>query len=297
VIAMINLLRAGFVRLRKSNVFWTLMIVSVIIAVVLMKVNLLTAGYNDDINPKDMGIDEFINSYIYLSGMLIAVLSSIFVGGEYTYGIIRNKIVVGHSRTKIYLANLIISIVGSIIIELVYIAVVVIFGTKAFGGLKMTINELLYVLGRSLVIIITFSSIYTAITLVSSDMTSATIMCLIYFILTLVGSTNFAMIVYTPKYITEDIYNDENELQIVETLNPDYLGDTKVRLLRGIYCSLPAAQAYDLTCIHTFSSISEDEDTSYMEEISDKTLLTYAVISIVIVNGIGIYLFNKKELK
>jgi hypothetical protein len=52
--------------------------------------------------------------------------------------------------------------------------------------------------------------------------------------------------------------------------------------------------------MHTFSTSSEDDEYlpyTTTEEISDKTLLTYAVISIVIVNGIGIYLFNKKELK
>jgi ABC-type transport system involved in multi-copper enzyme maturation permease subunit len=297
---MINLLKAGFARLKKNTVFWCLIIISIAIAIVSMKVEIMMNSQINSGDIKDEGIDSFILNYIMLFGMFIAIFTSIFVGAEYSYGIIRNKLVVGHSRINIYFANLIISIVVSIIMEAIYIAFVAIFGTSAFGGLKMTANEFLYVLVRSLVIIIMYSSIFTLFTLLCTDMTFATIICLIYFCITWFFCTTLSMTVYQCKYINYEIYDEEGNAETIEEINPDYVGDVNMKLLRGIYCTLPMGQVYDLTMSHEFSTTLL-EDADYLlyntDKISDEMLLGYAIISVIIVNGIGICLFNRKEIK
>jgi ABC-type transport system involved in multi-copper enzyme maturation permease subunit len=297
---MINLLRAGFARLKKNTVFWVLIIISIAIAIVSMKVEVMMNSQINSGDIKEEGIDSFILNYIMLMGMFIAIFTSIFVGAEYAYGIIRNKLVVGHNRINIYFTNLIISIVVSIIMDAIYIAVVAIFGSSVFGGLKMTANEFLYVLGRSLVIIIMYSSIFTLFTLSFTDMTFATIVCLIYFCITWFFCTTLSMTVYQCKYISYEIYDDEGNAKTIEEINPDYPGDVNMKILRGIYCTLPMGQVYDLTVSHEFSTtLLEDQD--YLpyntDKISDEALLGYAIISIIIINGVGICIFSRKEIK
>ena len=82
---MSKLLKAGFFRLKKDTIFWVFLFLSIGIAGI-------TLYRFYDINlPK---LDRLINEYIWYIGLLIAIFVSIFVGKEYSEGIIRNKIIV-----------------------------------------------------------------------------------------------------------------------------------------------------------------------------------------------------------
>lgn len=82
---MTKLLKAGFFRLKKDTIFWVFLFLSIGIAGI-------TLYRFYDINlPK---LDKLINEYIWYIGLLIAIFVSIFVGKEYSEGIIRNKIIV-----------------------------------------------------------------------------------------------------------------------------------------------------------------------------------------------------------
>ena len=56
-------------------------------------------------------------------GMVIAALTSLFVGEDFSDGFIRNKIIAGHSRSCIFTSNLIVS---SLACAIIYLAVTVI---------------------------------------------------------------------------------------------------------------------------------------------------------------------------
>lgn len=82
---MTKLLKAGFFRLKKDTIFWVFLFLSIGIAGI-------TLYRFYDINlPK---LDRLINEYIWYIGLLMAIFVSIFVGKEYSEGIIRNKIIV-----------------------------------------------------------------------------------------------------------------------------------------------------------------------------------------------------------
>ena len=51
-------------------------------------------------------MDKMMLNYINIIGLFMAMFTSLFIGTEYDYGTIRNKIIVGHSRTSIYFSNL-----------------------------------------------------------------------------------------------------------------------------------------------------------------------------------------------
>ena len=82
---MTKLLKAGFFRLKKDTIFWVFLFLSIGIAGI-------TLYRFYDINlPK---LDRLISEYIWYIGLLMAIFVSIFVGKEYSEGIIRNKIIV-----------------------------------------------------------------------------------------------------------------------------------------------------------------------------------------------------------
>lgn len=48
-------------------------------------------------------------------GIVLSILCSLFIGTEYSDGILRNKIIIGQKRVAIYLSNLITCIIAGII--------------------------------------------------------------------------------------------------------------------------------------------------------------------------------------
>ena len=80
-----KLLRAGFFRLKKETIFWVFVFLSIGMAGIT-----LYRFYDNNLS----SLDRLINEYIWYIGIFIAIFVSIFVGKEYSEGIIRNKIIV-----------------------------------------------------------------------------------------------------------------------------------------------------------------------------------------------------------
>lgn len=83
---MYKLLNAGFARIKKNKVFWGTIIVSLAVALI----TIFKYGLND----LEFNVDSLICGYTNIIGLVIAIFTSIFVGTEYDYGTIRNKIVI-----------------------------------------------------------------------------------------------------------------------------------------------------------------------------------------------------------
>ena len=105
---MRNLLSANFLRLRKSGIFWFLLLV-------LFAFGLLTTLQRviDQMQWKwntrfYLTVDLFV--YALFLGFGMAAFIPLFFGAEYSDGAIRNKLIIGHSRLSVYLSHLITSV-------------------------------------------------------------------------------------------------------------------------------------------------------------------------------------------
>ncbi len=83
---MIKLLQANFFRLKKDFVFWLFIFITIGSTIFILVQNFFS-------NTEKV-LDGFINELIMIIGILIAIFVSIFVGKEYSQGIIRNKLIV-----------------------------------------------------------------------------------------------------------------------------------------------------------------------------------------------------------
>lgn len=88
---MNDLLKATFYRLKKDTIMWLFLFISIGIAGITIFRNQQNMNMGFDVK-----LDELVSSFTVLIGLFIAIFVSIFVGKEYSDGIIRNKIV---SRT------------------------------------------------------------------------------------------------------------------------------------------------------------------------------------------------------
>lgn len=270
---MYKLLKAGLFRLRKDIIFW-----------IFTFFTLGIAGFTlFRYNPNEYILDRFVNEFIMYIGIFIAIFVSIFVGKEHSEGIIRNKIIVGHKRINIYLSNLIISVITTIFYELIYLILMLIIGIPLFGKLQMPVSEFAMSILNIFLVIIAYCSIFNFITMLSSEVTISTTICIIIFIVMFVIVSALSLTVNTSKYITDTFWDEQGQPHIIsQELNPNYPGEEKIKIAKTIYYFIPQGQANDIANGKT-------------EDLSEFPI--YSIALIVLVNLGGIYSFNKKELK
>ncbi len=286
---MNKLLRANFFRLIKNKIFWGIIVITLGITSVL----LFNTIINNQGETKE-SIDRLVVMYMYFIGIAMAIFTSLFVGTEYSDGVLRNKIVIGHSRKHIYLADLITSIIVGLCIQLIYMLIVAVIGIPIFGTLQMTIEKFLFVIIDIVFIIITYASIFTCITLLCSDITVSTGSCMILVLIMFIASMALSSTANTMKYRETYIQTENGEIEVHQKLNPDYPGDLKKNVAKTILYCLPTGQTSQI-----ISQISKKpfQITNYMSDDELKTVFLYSVGVTIVITGVGMYCFKRKDLK
>lgn len=286
---MYKLLKANFFRLVKNKIFWGIVIITILIASFILFNTIL----NQQGETKE-GIDNILVMYIHFIGIFIAMFTSLFVGTEYSDGAIRNKIVIGHSRKNIYFANLITSIAVGICIEFIYMLVIMIVGIPTLGTLQMTTEKFLFIVLDIIFIIMAYASIFTCITLLCSDITVSTVICIILVLVMLVVSMALSSTANATKYYENYSQNENGEIEVYQEPNPGYPGDFKKNVAKTILYCIPTGQASQIASQvnkHPFQMVD------YMSDNELKTAFLYSLGMTVCITGLGIYCFKRKDLK
>ena len=97
---MINLINSNIERIRRSKLRYIFPIV-IFLAILTVIYNYLKIS---DVNNIIIVEDLVLKSGVVI-GFIYAIMVNFFIGEEYTNGTIRNKMILGYSRSKIYLAN------------------------------------------------------------------------------------------------------------------------------------------------------------------------------------------------
>ena len=131
-----NLFRAFFFKLRKDLTFRITLIVGAGIAISMMVLFLLIERLVPDIEGKMCtGQTLFMVSFTPTSnfGLAIPINLITFTVLEFTHGVIRNKIVAGNSKFKIYLGLFLSGIVFALSLLFVYVGLCTLLGTICGG--------------------------------------------------------------------------------------------------------------------------------------------------------------------
>lgn len=281
---MLKLLHANFYRLRKNKVFIGIIIITIIASFVILFNTYQGNITNEKYNMQKMQIDRTYTIYINVISFLIAVFVSIFVGSDYDNGTIRNKIIVGHSRKNIYLSNLIVSIIVGLVLEIIYLTIISIIGIPLIGKIQMNILDFLYIILDMILLIIVFSSIFNFISMICSNVTLSTVGSLLLILIMYVFCMSISGIAYSTKELKIQDFDENGNLVTKYLEDENYPGDFKKNLCKTIINILPTGQAMEL------SEVNID-----INEIKIYPLYSLGVI--LIINILGIYMFNKKELK
>lgn len=261
---MIKLLNSNFYRLKKNMCFWVLLIVMAYLGVFLY----------DNHNPIDCGncthnrLGDVFFGFTTFNCIFLPIFISSFVGTEYSDGGIKNKIIKGHTRTNIYLSNLLTSVIVCFIYSIIFIISINIMGLIWGNHIAISLDAFLILLLDAVMLNIFTSSLFTFIALSIPNKTSSSIM-------------SFVVVIWS----------------IMLTINIDqklhYAIGTLKKYYQFILNIIPFGQANQINDFFV-----PDGKIIEMIDITSnhQTLWIFSLCLIIIINLCGIIMINKKEL-
>ena len=278
-----KLLRAGFCRAFKSIIFCLGLCASLLLGVI--------AAFN---TRSSKGLDDV---YIMPFFVIIAIVVSLLIGAEHSDGALRNKIVVGHSKSAVYFANLIVLTAFSFFSSLIYLGVfslLMVGHTGTFPTYALIVSAVGFVL-----VALSYTVILVSVSMMISQKAVNAVVCFL-----LVLATVFFI------YVIDDMLRHSQFIEIVTNINngsfetireenPRYIGGTLRKILENIEWSIPYGTVIEYTeiinsCFWEYNVVLQlpAEKDAHL-----KILPLYSAFSLLASGMLGWRLFRKKELK
>lgn len=276
---MRKLLAADFSRLWKDKIFWLCMGAMLVYSIVYMLNGCRQATIS--LSEYHYSIDEYYFHFAIVIGAFCALFSSMFLGTEYSDGTIRNKIVVGHTRTSIYLANFMLIFSATLMIMLVWMLGALV-AVPVLGVWKIGSIHLLMYLLIAVMFVAAFSGIFTLVSMLSANKAVTVAAAMLLFL----GLLVFASMVYNGLAQPEMVSGVEitaNGMEMGEPApNPNYISGKMRILCEFILDFLPTGQGVQM----------------WQLEISNPIRMLIASVFITAATTLGgIFVFKRKNLK
>lgn len=279
---MRKLLSANFSRLWKDKIFWLCMGAMLIYSVVYMLNGSRQATI--DLAEYNYSIDKYYFHFALVIGAFCALFSSMFLGTEYSDGTIRNKIVIGHTRINIYIADLITSFTATLLIMLVWLMGALV-AIPALGVWEMGIPNLLAYLFIAVMFEAALSAIFTFICMQSTNKAMTVMISILLFLGLLVFASMTDNALNEPE-MTSGVQITANGMEMSEPApNPNYVSGVTRTIYEWIVDFLPTGQGLQMWQLKIGNAAR-----------MVRMLVSSVAITVLTTLG-GIFLFKRKDLK
>ncbi|MCM1315888.1 MAG: ABC transporter permease [Prevotella sp.] len=282
---MNKLISANFARLFKNGAFILYMIFSGGLSAFM--IFLRYADYHKNMEYYDNYLDPEYHTmdgiaFVGLLYLLFAV--PVFVGNfvctEYSDGTIRNKLIVGHKRIDIYLANLVVCTAGTLMGVLLHLLINFTLGTALCGIEVLTVSKILELTLFGFIAFVSLTAIIVMVSMLVKSKAGASVTTLIATFIMFFATISLNNMLDAPEYY-ENSFNP-NTMETETIKNPDYLAGTKRKVYQTIYDVMPVSHMYESAMTNTKNA---------------GKFAGYDGIILVATTALGIILFRKKDLK
>ena len=177
-----KLLYANKLRLKRGKLLWIGLGVSLGYNILLLVMNYIELV--NHIGNSIVAINWYLLSSFSTVGYFCPVLCSFFIGTDYSEGTVRNKVIAGHTRNNIYLANFITASAVNLFWVVVTTAVTAVLGTLLFGWHMVYPLQFLLQYFSGLLAIIALAGLFTLpAMLIHNHVISTVCSILLFFVL------------------------------------------------------------------------------------------------------------------
>lgn len=273
---MRNLLTVNFRRVWRSGFFWSCFVGILVLSAATMLLN--TARVSpDSVRP----LEEFYFSFVPFLSFFAALFVSMWLGTEYSDGVIRNKLVVGHTRVAVYLANQLTCIGASLLFVLAWL-VGGLVGIPLVGVWSIGTSSLLLLVGIAAMLTVALTALFTCITMLSTNKAMTVTLCVILLVGLLVGASVVYDMLSEPEISSGMVFVNGVMEAMEPAPNPRYVSGTARTVYELLLDLLPTGQSILLANLETSHPLRQ-------------LALSTALLAVTTVGGVAV--FRKKDLK
>lgn len=268
---------ANLLRLRKNKCFWGCMLLMAMMAVYIPVMRYLQMKETGYINRLDVG---FLMCSL-LVPIALSIFSSLFVGREYSDGTIRNKIMIGHKRVPIYLANLSVNMLVAWLLCTVFFVVYLCVGIPLLGTFEADIKVILLLVMTVYLLVFAYSCIDTMISMMITSKAVSSITCIMSVLFLILAGAYINSRLQEPKVYPAYTLDMDGQQEEKEEPNPNYLEGTSRDVYEFLYDFLPGGQVVQCAS---------------MQVSHPMKLMLYSSVIGILSTMIGMVLLNQKDL-
>ena len=168
-----NLFSAYLARLGKNVMFWGLLLLMAGFGVIVPVI----AHFEMQKYGVSYSSESRLAWHALLTGVFTALFTAWFLGTEYSDGTIRNKLIAGHTRRNIYLASLGICVFAHTVILILHMFIISVLGQWLIAPFGMNAGKFVLFYLLSLLIGITFTSLYTMFVMLNQNKSASVMLC------------------------------------------------------------------------------------------------------------------------
>lgn len=280
-----NLLSAGFSRLWRSKVFYLAAGTVFLLAVFIM----LNAGHEAaaDASGYFYSLEQRYFDVGAFAGIFLAASLSLFIGTDYSDGVIRNRLMVGRTRREIYLASAVLCAAASLAITCAWLAGGL-AGVPYLGWWTIGTRGVAMALAVSALAGVSLSALLLLTATISGGKAGAAVACMFLWLALLLAASTMYNALCEPEMYSGAVITVDGLQMLDPTPNPAYVAEP----LRSVYTAavniLPTGQMILLANIADRETIAI---ANYPLQIAASVLLTAGA------TAAGLALFKRKDLK
>ncbi len=289
---MIKLLRANFARVIKSATFWIFIALYALypIMVAIIESESFERISSDKMLSLNYGVEWFP-----LQGILIALICSIIFSADFHNGTLKNKIIIGQSKTNIYVANLLTMMIISLALSVIYILIFFAVGMPILGKFKYSASTLIWIIVNGSLVLTTYSSIMMLIVMTSKNAFASLIISLLVLTASALLCYFMDYIVSIPEYIPISYENELGEIFWKQIPNEDVPSKAVKSFCRLLTDILPSGQSFQISSIgYTHGWIMGIYSRN---DIHNWQMALYSLVIIGATTGTGMAIFKKANIK
>lgn len=289
---MRKLLRANFLRLLKNKAFQIGALLAAGIGIFADVSRYLDVQKHPDIYTEAMADYYAADTFVFLSAeyviFIMAIVIGLFIGTEYSDGTMRNKIVAGHRRADIFIANYIVCASAAVFMLLVSDLATILVGKLLFSTFYLPAAKLLAGIGIQCIAMLSFTAIMVLFSMLIPGKAGASVTVLLLTMLFLMGALTISRALSQPQYREEFVSSGVDDatgdisLTPRTVKNPNYLNGMRRTVYTFLNDVLPVNQM-----------LLEDGD---IENLWGKTTASSLIIILMCCGG-GAIVFERRDLK
>lgn len=285
---MNKLLTAEFTRLFHSLSYWLCMLFSAGLCIFVSWMRWLDVARNPEVYAQLEASYSNADGVIFVGALYlifaIASLIGLFVGTDYSDGTIRNKLMVGHARTPIYLSKLIVCSAAGLMIHLLYVIMMLILGQLFLNGTTLSVTQLLSFTLTSCIAVLGLTGLLLLISMSVQNKAAGSVLVLLMTMIMFFATLTIFQRLDAPEYYEPYQYADEKSGKIVQvegSKNSRYLSGAKRKFYEFLDQFLPSSQIYRI-------AMNREDDLARMN--------VYGILLLTVTTGAGIVIFRRKNL-